>query len=237
MKSELREIALDLVDPDPLNPQVQDLATFNELVENVKANGMLESITVVEAGDRFLLVAGEHRWKAALLAGLTHGPAIVLDSEQWSIDERRIQLVKMNVLKGKLDGAKFIDLYQDLLKRIPDPNELKRRMGFDAKDAELHRLIKQTSDALPEQMQKELARRKETIRSVEDLSSTVKSLFARYGASLEASFVVFSFLGQTHLMVRCTPETFAPIQALAERTAESEGKFDEVLSDLASSAL
>ena len=229
----LETIQLDLVDPDPMNPQEQDLVTFNELVASIKENGMVESITVVgplETG-RYGLVAGEHRWKAARLAGLSEGPAIVVDPTHWALEERQIQLVRMNVLKGKLDPAKFAALWGELLKVIPDRAELKRRMGFDAKDAELNRLIRDTARSMPdERMSQDLLKRKDRIKSAEDLHTTVQSLFARYGSTLDSNFVVFTFLGKSHLMVRCTTQTFDAIKRLAERVEADGGKLDEELS-------
>lgn len=235
----LEYVSVDDCDPDPMNPQVQDLPTFNELVEDIRENGMTEAITVTPHGEgRYRIVAGEHRWKASRLAGLDRVPVLIVPEEQWAADERRIQLVRKNVLRGKLDGGKFAEVWFDLLKRIPDQNELARKMGFDARGSELNKLVRTVERAMPdERMKSELAKRKDSIRSVEDLASTVQSLFARYGSTLESSFVVFSFMGQSHLMVRCSPESFAPIRELAQRVADDGGKMDEELSRLAASRL
>src|SRR3972149_8307446 len=62
---------VDACEPSDWNPNVEDLATFNELVENIRQVGMVDPIQVVSLGDdKYRIVGGEHRWKAARLAGL-----------------------------------------------------------------------------------------------------------------------------------------------------------------------
>lgn len=237
MDVDIRVVDIDLLDPDPLNPQVQDLGTFNELVEAIRQDGMLESVNVVPEGDRFRIVAGEHRWKAAKLAGLKQVPVIVTPADQWSEDERRIALIRSNVIKGKFDPEKFSDLWRQLEARY-GKEALLRRTGLDARQAELKRVLKETGDALPDaKMKAELAKRGERIRSVEDLSAIVNSLYAEYGATLDSNFVAFSFMGRTHLMVRCTPETFGHIRHLVEVATAVGEKADRALSDAAEKTL
>lgn len=71
----------------------QPRATFSdkglvELADSIRAHGVLEPILVVRAGAYYKVIAGERRYRAAQLAGLTRIPAIVLkesDKELWSI--------------------------------------------------------------------------------------------------------------------------------------------------------
>jgi ParB family chromosome partitioning protein len=73
------EIALDRIER---NPQ-QTRATFheaglNELANSIKANGVMQPVTVREiAGGRYQLIMGERRWRASQIAGKTTIPAIV----------------------------------------------------------------------------------------------------------------------------------------------------------------
>jgi ParB-like chromosome segregation protein Spo0J len=231
---EIRVVDFDLIDPHPENPNVEDVQTFNELVETMKDYGWLQPALIVSNGDRYRTVAGEHRVKAGKLAGIKHGHCVIAD--HLTPDEQRILLVRMNVLRGRIDPARFTALWQELSKTY-DRDELMRKMGFAGKEADLRRLIKDTGQTMPERMREELQRRAERIRSVEDLAAVVNDLYARYGGTLDRNFVLFSMGGQTHLMVRCTPQTFAPMKELAARAEERGEKLDEVLAALAASSI
>ena len=87
---ERETILISLIDPSPLNPRKTfDEVKLQELAESAKAHGILQPILVrprlhtVNRGptkghhERFELVDGERRWRAAQLAGLTEIPAIV----------------------------------------------------------------------------------------------------------------------------------------------------------------
>ena len=47
------------------------------MAQSIRANGIIQPLVVRRVGDRFQLVAGERRWRAAKLAGLTHVPVVV----------------------------------------------------------------------------------------------------------------------------------------------------------------
>lgn len=222
---------LDLIDFDESNPQEEDPATFNDLVLSMEEDGITENVVLRTNGDRFMCVSGEHRVKAARLAGPPMGPFKTIPArirEDWDEDAAAIRLVRMNALHGKINADKFTSLYGKLKSKYSE-DELRRMLGFSGRDAEMKRLIKTTVASMPERMQAEIEKRSDQIRTVEDLAATVQALFTRYGGTIDQHFVLFAHGGMTHLMVRCTPQTFAPIEALVMR-AESEGKLlDEVL--------
>ena len=66
--------------PNPKQPRV----TFHddslaELAASIKANGVIQPLVVQQDGDHYLLIAGERRWRAAQIAGLTEVPVVVRD--------------------------------------------------------------------------------------------------------------------------------------------------------------
>lgn len=76
----VREIPLDLIDPDPEQPRKNfDQAKLLELAESIKAHGVIQPVVLRTSGDRFELIAGERRWRAAALAKLETVPAIIRD--------------------------------------------------------------------------------------------------------------------------------------------------------------
>lgn len=76
----VREIPIDLIDPDPEQPRKTfDQAKLLELAESIKAHGIIQPVVLRTAGDRFELIAGERRWRAAGMAKLATVPAIIRD--------------------------------------------------------------------------------------------------------------------------------------------------------------
>jgi ParB family transcriptional regulator, chromosome partitioning protein len=77
----LRQIPLDLLDPNPFQPRVAfPQETLDELAESIRARGILQPILArshPKHPERFYIVAGERRWRAAGIAGLHEVPAIV----------------------------------------------------------------------------------------------------------------------------------------------------------------
>lgn len=73
-------IRVDLITPNPFQPrQMFDEASLKELTDSIKASGVVQPILVRRHGERFQLVAGERRWRAAQAAGLDSIPAVVRD--------------------------------------------------------------------------------------------------------------------------------------------------------------
>ena len=56
-----------------------DDARLEELAQSIKANGVIQPIVVRRIGDRFQIIAGERRWRAAQRAGLLRVPVVVRD--------------------------------------------------------------------------------------------------------------------------------------------------------------
>jgi ParB family chromosome partitioning protein len=73
-----QEIDIDLVEPSPYQPRTRFREeALDELARSIKASGIIQPIVVRPIGNRFQLIAGERRWRAAQRAGLTRASAIV----------------------------------------------------------------------------------------------------------------------------------------------------------------
>ncbi|MBI2815698.1 MAG: ParB/RepB/Spo0J family partition protein [Acidobacteria bacterium] len=74
----VRHIPISQIDPNPFQArQVFQADRLRELADSIKTHGVLQPIVVRQHGERFLLIAGERRWRATSLAGLAAIPAIV----------------------------------------------------------------------------------------------------------------------------------------------------------------
>jgi ParB family chromosome partitioning protein len=74
------EADIDRLDPNEFQPRGHvDDARLQELAQSIRANGIIQPIVVRKAADRFRIIAGERRWRAAKIAGLLRVPIVVRD--------------------------------------------------------------------------------------------------------------------------------------------------------------
>ncbi|MEW6444558.1 MAG: ParB/RepB/Spo0J family partition protein [Pseudomonadota bacterium] len=77
-EGELRTLPISSIRPNPWQPrQVFDSEQLEQLASSIKAQGLLQPVVVRPSADGFELIAGERRWRACGLAGLTQIPAVV----------------------------------------------------------------------------------------------------------------------------------------------------------------
>lgn len=78
MENTILNISIDLIMPNRFQPRlVFDEKTLNELADSIKEHGIIEPIIVRPLNDKYEIIAGERRYKAACIAGLTKVPVIV----------------------------------------------------------------------------------------------------------------------------------------------------------------
>ncbi|OGS96318.1 MAG: chromosome partitioning protein ParB [Gallionellales bacterium RIFCSPLOWO2_02_FULL_57_47] len=75
----MRELNVSLLKPGKYQPRSHmDEASLNDLASSIKAQGIMQPILVRQLADSsYEIIAGERRWRAAQLAGLTHVPVLV----------------------------------------------------------------------------------------------------------------------------------------------------------------
>jgi ParB family chromosome partitioning protein len=71
---------IDRITPNEFQPRsYMNDAKLQELAASIRSNGIIQPIVVRRDGDRFRIIAGERRWRAAKLAGLLRVPVVVKD--------------------------------------------------------------------------------------------------------------------------------------------------------------
>ncbi len=89
----LVQLLVEKVVPNPRQPrQVFDDDSLGSLADSIKTAGLMQPIVVRASGEGYEIIAGERRWRAAAIAGLTHVPAIIKDlddrtSAEWALIE------------------------------------------------------------------------------------------------------------------------------------------------------
>ncbi len=72
------KISIDLIDPNPLQPRsVFQPERLAELAQSIRVNGIIQPLVVQRNGTRYILVAGERRWRASRMAELDEVPVVI----------------------------------------------------------------------------------------------------------------------------------------------------------------
>ena len=81
-------VKISLVEPNRDQPRKMfDKESLDELANSVKQYGVLQPILVKKVGNRYEIVAGERRWRAAQAAGLSEVPVVVRDYDEQKAKE------------------------------------------------------------------------------------------------------------------------------------------------------
>ena len=78
MEAQVQNVNIDLIIPNRFQPRLSfDEKALNELAESIKQHGIIQPLIVRQLADKYEIIAGERRYKAATLAGLSTVPVIV----------------------------------------------------------------------------------------------------------------------------------------------------------------
>ncbi len=126
--SGLTELAVGDIDPNPHQPRSHfDEETLASLAASVRELGVLQPILVRPLGDRYELIAGERRWRAARRAGLARIPAVVRTIDDSTSLE---QAVVENLHRQDLNPLEEAGAYQQLIEDFGLTQEdVARRVG------------------------------------------------------------------------------------------------------------
>ena len=84
----VQQIAIAMIDNNINQPRKTfDQDELRELAESIRTYGVIEPILITPIGNRFMIVAGERRWRAARMAGLVEIPALIKKFNQKQIAE------------------------------------------------------------------------------------------------------------------------------------------------------
>lgn len=124
------EIQVDQIDPSPVQPRSYfDDRSLQELAMSIRENGIVQPVLVRPNGLRFELVAGERRWRAAQVAGLTQIPAIIRDIPSDKVLE--LALIE-NIQREDLNAIEEARAYKNLIDTVGLTQEsLAKRVGRD----------------------------------------------------------------------------------------------------------
>ena len=111
--SNLNEIPISLIDANPNQPRHEfDEYALNELAASIREIGIITPITLRQMADgRFQIIAGERRWRAAQIAGLSSLPAYIRTAEDEHVMEMALA---ENIQREDLNAIEIALAYQHL---------------------------------------------------------------------------------------------------------------------------
>jgi ParB family chromosome partitioning protein len=140
---------VDRIQPSQYQPRM-DFAGLEGLVESIRENGIVQPVVVRQEGERYELIAGERRWRAAQLAGMTRIPVVVRKVAQDRVLE--LALVE-NIQRKDLNPIEEARAYDLLISQMNlSQAEIAKRVGKERSSvANSLRLLK-----LPDKIQRML---------------------------------------------------------------------------------
>ncbi|HEU4386186.1 MAG TPA: ParB/RepB/Spo0J family partition protein [Blastocatellia bacterium] len=127
---DLVDLSIDLLEPTDVQPRtVFREDKLEELAQSIKANGIIQPIVVRRSGERFQIIAGERRWRAAQKAGLHKVPCLIKDVAEENTLE--LSLIE-NLQREDLNPIEEANAFKRLLEKFQlTQEEIARRIGRD----------------------------------------------------------------------------------------------------------
>lgn len=140
------ELDVDQIEPSEFQPRLHiDDARLDGLAASIRANGVVQPVVVRRTGiDRYQIIAGERRWRAAQRAGLTRVPVVVKDVPAGSEGQLLEWALVENLQREDLNPIEEATAYQRLGAEFNlTHDEIAARVGKDRSTvANIVRLLK-----------------------------------------------------------------------------------------------
>lgn len=124
------EVLIESIEPNLVQPRTRfDQVKLDELSKSIESNGVVQPLLVRRKASGYELIAGERRWRAAQIAGLTHVPVVIRDVP----DEKMLELALIeNIQREDLNPIEEAHAYRRLIDTIGLTQEsLGDRIGRD----------------------------------------------------------------------------------------------------------
>lgn len=220
-------IDINLIDNADYNPQEQDKVVFNRMVKSIKENGFGGTIQVVPhptQKKRYVCISGNHRLDAARVLDIKELPCNVY--EDWDEDKQKAENVSWNVIHGKFNPEKLAKLFNELSQKYGD--ELAQdMMALEADSGLIKQIMAQIRQGLPPDMQGQLDKSKDEIKTVDQLSAILNEMFDKHGDDLKYGFMVFEFGGKSHYWIKMNDKLKKKMQEFTDECRETGGHLSE----------
>ncbi len=116
-RERIDKVAVSRVHPCPFQPRKNfALESLQELADSIREQGIVQPLIVRKQGDHFELIAGERRWRAAQMVGLTEVPVIVREADDRAVLElaliENLQRENLNPMEEALGYSQLISQFK-----------------------------------------------------------------------------------------------------------------------------
>lgn len=232
------EVPMDHLVKQEINPNVMTQRQFDLLVDNMQKVGWVDPLFVrpieekhADGGQMYRIVGGAHRYDAGEYLGFTQAPCTIVDHDDFEADEEAFQVLRMNVIKGKIDPTAFFDLYQTVSDRYAD-EVLQDAFGF-AEEAEFKKLIERSAKTLPTpELRKKFKEAAAEIKTIDGLAKLLNEMFTKYGSTLPFGYMVLDYGGQRSIWLQVSKKTMEAVETLGLICVAAERTMDDVFGGL-----
>jgi hypothetical protein len=219
---DFQDLPIDALIEMPGNVNEMDDGEFNALCEGLQASQFCPPIVAAprgEGGDlkgRWVIIDGNHRYKAWRLLGHATIPAYVLDGLT-DAEQQELLNARMAVVRGDVSRDKFTRLWHKVRQRL-DEKQAMQVFGITS-ERKLAQLVKPAQRRLDVTVVADDAIKTLLARTkvVEDLATVVRAALGDGGGTGEFNYLVFQAHGSQIVVVRCTPAEFEAIRQGVER--------------------
>jgi ParB family transcriptional regulator, chromosome partitioning protein len=127
---EPQTLPVDAIDPNPFQPRrLFHAERLEELAQSIRGNGIIQPLVVRKSGDRYQLIAGERRWRAAKLAGITEVPVVIRQIP----DDRLLEVTLVeNIQREDLNPIETAIAFDRMMSELSlNADEIGQRTGKD----------------------------------------------------------------------------------------------------------
>jgi len=130
-QSEIHELEINMLQANPLQPRgVIATASLSDLIDSIREQGILEPLVVARTPAGYQIIAGERRWRAAKLLGLSRVPVVIKETTPQGMLEMSIV---ENVQREDLNPIERALAYKRLIDEFGlGTNEVARKVGKSA---------------------------------------------------------------------------------------------------------
>jgi ParB/RepB/Spo0J family partition protein len=229
----IADIAVGVIDTNPNNPNEMNDESFGRLVDEIKEIGFIDPITVIPSGDRYKILNGEHRLKAAVSAGYEFIPSIIIYDEKFNDpDVFELVNIRLNEIRGKLSPVKMQPIYDRVVQKFGEEN-VQRILGITSDDI-YKKLIKKmatnfkksTSAEVAEKIDAQAEKQKDPASFSRAVSKIIRDEAEK---SMQSKCIIFQSVGKEHVIIRANDTTFSAASELVRKCQNEHKDINELL--------
>lgn len=213
---------------DPALVRPVDLKAMQKAVKDSGGSAQKLVELMLSRSIMLRIIGGHHRYDAATYLGFDTGPVTVIMDPEFDADREAFQIVRMNVIHGRLDPAAFSAMVNALSDKYSD-EVMQDSFGF-AEEAEFKKLLNQMAKSLPDKVtQDKFKEAAQEIKTIDGLAKLLNHMFTTYGDTLPFGYMVFDYGGQRSMWLRVEAKTMKALDIIGQVCVAKQRTMDDMV--------